>query len=386
MRPLRSPVPAFLAALTLLGTAGGGGAENGNAPLAEFSSQIRTLTGGARPYMVRVVRHASLGELVDGSGPKRIIGSGVSLGSGKILTSSAVVGSADEVLVHTAADSSFRARVLGTDRRTNVAVLEIEYTSLPAVPTAESGLLFPGDLVVAVGFQPPLGPRSSFGTVVLAEEGPTLGYTEVEMIHVTAPSFPGISGGILLNREGDMVGMVFGRMGADPARIRTASVGFVSGYLESDHLYTTDFEAVTLALPVGVALDIAREIAERGRVQRGFLGLQLELTQLSDRRAESRTGVLVHRIVPGSPADAGGLMPGDIVLKYGHTKIENPEDLSYLVAATRPGSSVPIEILREGTRNVFLVLIVQAPEIDWSPEMDTFLSSVPKPRVAPAVR
>jgi serine protease Do len=137
---------------------------------------------------------------------------------------------------------------------------------------------------------------------------------------------------------------------------------------------------------VGVALDIAREIAERGRVQRGFLGLQLELTQLSDRRAESRTGVLVHRIVPGSPADAGGLMPGDIVLKYGHTKIENPEDLSYLVAATRPGSSVPIEILREGTRNVFLVLIVQAPEIDWSPEMDTFLSSVPKPRVAPAVR
>lgn len=374
----------FVGVLVLLG-APGSDARADEGALAEFSSQVQDLTAGARPYLVRVVRVVSLGEHVAGTTRKRIIGSGISLGDGKILTSSAMAGSADEVLVHTATDSTFTARVLGTDRRTNVAVLEIPDRTLPAVPLAE-GLLFPGDLVVATGYRPPLGPWSSFGTVVLAEEGPSLGYTEVDMIHATAPSFPGISGGVLLNRAGRMVGMIFGRMSPDPDRIRTASVGFVSGFFEGDRLYTTDFETVTLALPAGTAMDIAHEIIERGRVQRGYLGLQLELTQLKDRRSEARTGLLIHRIVPGSPADVGGLMPGDIVLKYGQTKIESPEDLSYLVAATRPGSSVPIEILREGTRNVFLVVIEQAPEIDWSPDMDTLLSATSKARVAPAVR
>jgi serine protease Do len=386
MRRFRLRALLLLGGLTLIGAPVPAARADGDAPLAEFNSQVRALTVGARPYLVRVLRVVSLGELVAGSSQRRIIGTGISLGDGKILTSSSVVGPADEVLVRTPTDSTFTARVLGTDRRTSVAVLEIRDRTLPPVPVAEDGLLFPGDLVVAVGYRPPLGPRSSFGTVVLAEEGPSLGYTEVDMIHATAPSFPGVSGGILLNRSGGMVGMIFGRMSPDPDRIRTASVGFVSGFLEGDRLYTTDFEAVTLALPVGTAVDIAREIIERGSVQRGYLGLQLELTQISDHRSQARMGVLIHRIVPGSPADVGGLMPGDIVLKYGQTKIESPEDLSYLVAATRPGSSVPIEILREGTRNVFLVLIQQAPEIDWSPDMDTLFSESSKARVAPAVR
>jgi serine protease Do len=386
MRRLRFPVSVFGAVLILLGPGRAALGDDGTTPLAEFSSQVRTLTEAARPYLVRVIRNASLGELVSRSAPRRIIGSGISLGEGRILTSAAVVGSAREVLVHAASDSTYIARVLGTDRRTNVAVLEIGDKGLPAVPRSDGGMLFPGDLVVATGFRLPLGPRSSFGTVVVADEGPSLGYTEVDILHVTAPSFPGISGGVLLNRAGDMVGMIFGRMDPDPDRIRTASTGFVSGYYEGDRIYTTDFDAVTLALPVGAAMDIAHEIIERGRVQRGYLGLQLELTQVSDHRSASRAGVLIHRIVPGSPADVGGLMPGDIVLKYGQTKIESPEDLFYLVAASRPGSSVPIEILREGTRNVFLVIIQQAPEIDWSPDMDTLLSASSKPRVAPAVR
>ena len=86
-------------------------------------------------------------------------------------------------------------------------------------------------------------------------------------------------------------------------------------------------------------------------------------------------GVLVHRVVPGSPAEQAGLIPGDVILEYGSTKVQDPENLSYLVGATLPGSSVNMLVLRRGTKRIVSARIEQAPEPAWEPGMDKSIAS-----------
>lgn len=357
-------------------------------PVSQLTAQVRGLTEGARPYLVRVIRVEADPEHPEAD-VKRILGSGISLGQGRILTTCSVVGPADTVTVVTADRQQFRAGVAGIDRRTNVALLELPEANLPAIPAGRERILFPGDFVVAVGFGPPMGPQSSFGTVVLASQGHSLQYTEVEMVQVSAPAFPGFSGGVLLNAAGEMVGMLTGRMTLDPDEaVVPPETGMVAGYLERDRIYTTSLSEATLALPAGLAEGICRELAQAGKVERGYLGLQLEMTpQTAGKRSSGTAGIFVHRVVPDGPADRGGLLPGDMILKYAHAPVSSPEELSSLVSATLPGSTVPLMVLRRGTRTLVYVRIEQAPELEWSAAMDSSVSvNLSDAGVAPQVR
>jgi len=281
---------------------------------------------------------------------------------------------------------------VGVDWRTNVAVIKNDGLNLPAAPAGERSLLFPGDLVVSVGWGAPGFPRSAFGTIALVE-GLNLGYTEVNMIEVTCPIYPGFTGGALIDRNGGVIGLVSGRIAVTPEQtVVPPGVNVISGYLHNESVSSADPSVVTLAVPLARALDIAHDILVLGYVERGYLGVEVQMVEETRRRAPLRgggrnlRGVLVHNVVEDGPATAAGLIPGDVILEYAGARVQSPEDLSFLVGATLPGSQVPVEYLRRGQRGVAMVMIDQAPDLTWSPEMDRFLSPPLEPALAPTAR
>ncbi len=377
----------ILAALLALPAAGTRAAPAAHPSFPDLTRGVARAAAGASDHLVRVIRTAQWPSGRTPREPGRIIGTGVALGQGRILTCAGVVGPASEVLVSAAEGDTLPAKVLGVDRRTNVAVLDCPGLSVSPMPLAKDSILFPGDLVVAVGLGPPGGPQASFGTVVLVE-GPSLGYSEVEMVQVTAPVFPGFTGGALLDRQGRMVGMISGRLEIDPAHaIVPTGTDLVAGYLQHGRVATTDPSAATLALPVSHAVEIAQELADHGYVERGYLGVQVELTDAARPRDRMLRGVLVHRVVAGGPASGVGIIPGDVILDYAGARVQSPQDLSFLVAATVPGSDVPVRYVRRGRRYEIYVSITRAPDLDWTPDMDATLAGrAVEAGVAPTVR
>ncbi len=349
------------------------------------TGEAERLAMQARRYLVRVIRAAT--HSASPEGPGRIIGTGVSLGGGYILTCAGIVGSATEVLVSPSPGDTVIARVAGLDRRTNIAVLQADGLGLAPIPVSDRALVFPGEMVFAVGLGAPGAPSAGFGTVVLPE-GPSLGYSDVDMLQVAAPVFPGFTGGALLDRSGRMVGLLSGRLERSRGRVLLPpGTDLVAGYVQEGHVTTTDPSLTTVALPVANALELAEELRRLGYVERGFLGLQVELRRVLRERGRSVAGVVVHRVVEGGPAAEAGLIPGDVILEYAGARVQSPEDLSFLVAATVPGSNVPIRYLRRGVRLIGVAEIRQAPDPAWTPEMDAALAgSTGEAGVAPSVR
>ena len=383
-RPLALAVAALMLVVGWSAAFAQPGGDNG--AVSDLTDSVNEVAREATRHLVRVIRAVEWpGFKQNGSAPSRIIGTGVSLGGGLIITGAGVVGPATEVLVAAADGDTVIARVVGVDRRTNLALLESPGLNLPPISLAEDVLLFPGDLVVAVGLGPPGYPEASFGTVVLVD-GPSLGYSEVDMVQVTAPVFPGYTGGALLTRDGRMVGLVSGRVEMDPDQaILPAGTDMVAGWVMRGRLATTAPSAATVALPIRHALEIAEELGRVGYVERGYFGLQVEL--IGARRHRGLRGVLVHRVVEGSPAGRANLLPGDVILEYAGARVQSPEDLSFLVAATVPGAAVPVRYLRRGIRGVAYVTIEQAPDLEWTSDMDAVLAGrVTGGGVAPVAR
>jgi serine protease Do len=354
--------------------------------MPEVTAEAGRVAAQARRFLTRVIR-ASETPTAAGEAPGRIMGTGVSLGGGYILTCAGIVGSAREVLVSPVPGDTVIARVVGVDRRTNVAVLKADGLGLSPMPIDDRALVFPGEMVFAVGLGAPGAPSAGFGTVVLPE-GPSLGYTDVDMLQVAAPMFPGFTGGALLNREGKMVGLLSGRLELGRGRaVLPAGTDLIAGFVRDGHVTTTDPSATTVALPVTNALEIAQELERLGFVERGYLGLQVELTKILRGRGRAMAGVMVHRVVGASPAAEAGLIPGDVILEYAGARVQSPEDLSFLVAATVPGANVPIRYVRRGVRAIAVAEIRQAPDSAWTPEMDASLAGRSEAAgVAPAVR
>jgi serine protease Do len=380
---MRFRFPALLAVLLALPAAAGAAPEPGSVgPIVAFSGQVGTLVEAASPCLVRVVRASD-----EEGAHRRMVGSGICVGEGFILTAASVVGPgrAIEVLLPDAV--TVPARLVGLDRRTNLALLQVDAPRLPALELSPEADIGPGELVVAVGFGPDSTTVGSFGTVVLTK-GPNFGLAGSQMIQVTAPPFPGLTGGVLLNRNGQLVGLVSGWMTLDVEKVVVPpGTPLIAGYLRHGTLASTQVRAATVAIPASQAASIAGEIRENGYVRRGYLGLQLELSRNESARRSRLRGVMVHGVVEDGPAQGGGLLPGDVILEYAGARIQSPEDLSYLVGATLPGSSVPVQFLRRGHHFRTTVTVEQAPEIEWVPETDSLISAaMPGNGVAPSPR
>jgi serine protease Do len=282
---------------------------------------------------VRAVQSTPFGGVQEGSG----VGSGVIYrNDGYIVTNSHVVQGANEVNIAFADGSEERGQVVGTDPSSEIAVVRVERRDLPAAKFAEAGTdVVPGQLAVAIGS--PSGFQSTVTSGVISglnREIPaeiTGGRREealVDLIQTDAPISPGNSGGALLNRDGEVVGVNVAYL---PPESGVESIGF--------------------AVPSSTAISVADQLIETGQVSRPFLGISNR--DLTPEIAEQfslpvQRGVIVVEVESGGPADRAGLRREDVITALDSTEVEGSGDLLGALRDYRPGDTVTLTVLRGG--------------------------------------
>ncbi|MEW6720506.1 MAG: Do family serine endopeptidase [Thermodesulfobacteriota bacterium] len=325
------PAVVNIRTVTRLAGAGSGGPRPGGHP-PEYLMDLLEENGGFR---------------------ENSLGSGVIVGEdGLIVTNEHVIRDADEIVVRLSDRSEYRAKVIGADVRTDVAVLRIQPSrKLPVATLGDSSALKVGEFAIAVGN--PFGLESTVTLGVVSATGrsaePELEGGD-EFIQTDASINPGNSGGPLLNSRGEVVG------------INTAMMSSGQG--------------IGFAIPINTVKAVEQVLAEYGTVRRGWLGVAIQ--QLTPDLAEAfgakgEKGILVNRVVPGSPAENGGLRMGDILIAWGKARVGGVKEFRQQVASTAPGTTVPIEVLRDGRRALVTVRIAEAEgmaQVRRSPRME----------------
>src|SRR5271169_5184222 len=256
------------------------------------------------------------------------VGSGFILSSdGYVLTNAHVVDDASEVLVRLTDKREFKAKVIGSDKRTDVAVLKIDATGLPKVTIGDPDKLKVGEWVAAIG--KPFGLENTITAGIVSAKGRELPNENlVPFIQTDVPVNPGNSGGPLFNMKGEVVGI--------NAQIFSHSGGY---------------EGLSFAIPIDIAANVEQQIIEHGHVTRGRLGVTIQdMTQgLADSFGlKHLEGALVSTVEPGSPAAKAGVEPGDVILKFNGQQVNNSGQLPVQVAEIKPGTMVKLELLRKG--------------------------------------
>ncbi len=274
---------------------------------------------------------------------ERNLGSGVIVSrDGYILTNNHLVGEAEKVLVILPDEREFEAEIVGSDPRTDVAVLKIEADDLPVVPVGDSDGLRLGQTVVAIGYPFGIGQTVTKG-IVSATSRAGLRLTDYEdFIQTDAAINPGNSGGALINTRGELVG------------INTAILSRSGGS-----------QGIGFAISINMAREVMEKIIKHGRVVRGWLGvapqdLDPQMAELFE--VEGTDGVVITQVVEDSPAEKGGLKRDDIIIRFGDEKVKGVVAFRRIVANVEPGSSVEIEVLRDGKKKTLDVEIGELEE------------------------
>jgi serine protease Do len=273
----------------------------------------------------------------------RSLGSGFILSQdGYILTNAHVVEAADDITVRLTDKREFKAKVVGADRRTDVAVLKIEATGLPVVTVGDPNKLRVGEWVVAIGS--PFGFDNSVTAGIVSAKGRSVPQEAnfVPFIQTDVAINPGNSGGPLFNLAGEVVGinsMIFSRTGG--------------------------FMGLSFAIPIDVAIDVAKQLQATGRVSRGKIGVLIQ--EVTKELAESfalpkPTGALVSSVEKGSPAEKAGIQPSDVILKFDNREISTSNELPRIVAATKPGSKVNLQVWRKGEKKDLQIMVGETPD------------------------
>lgn len=255
---------------------------------------------------------------------------------GYILTNAHVVDGADEILVRLTDKREFRARLVGADRRSDVALIKIEATGLPKVLIGDAGKLRVGDWVVAIGS--PFGFDHTVTAGIVSAKGrllPDEGL--VPFIQTDVAINPGNSGGPLFNLKGEVVG--------------------INSQIYSE---TGGFMGLSFAIPIDVAMDVQGQLRASGRVTRGRIGVTIQ--EVTKDVADSFSlkvpqGALVSGVESASPAERAGIVVGDVILRFDGKAVASSTELPRIVGATRPGARAVVQIWRRGAvRDVSLVV------------------------------
>jgi len=267
----------------------------------------------------------------------RGVGSGFILTSdGYIMTNAHVVDGADEVLVTLTDDREFKARIVGADKRTDVAVVKIEATGLPAVKVGDVNRLKVGEWVMAIGS--PFGLKNTVTAgIVSAKQRDTGDY--LPFIQTDVAINPGNSGGPLINMRGEVIGI--------NSQIYSRSGGFMG---------------ISFAIPMDEAIRVSEQLRTSGRVSRGRIGVQID--QVTKDVAESLglgkpAGALIRGVESGSPADKAGVEAGDIIVKLDGKAIDKHNDLPRLVGNIKPGTKSTVTVFRRGGTKDLVVTIAE---------------------------
>jgi serine protease Do len=271
----------------------------------------------------------------------RSLGSGFIISAdGYLLTNAHVVDGADEITVRLTDKREFKAKVIGTDKRTDVALIKIEAGGLPVVKLGDPNKLKVGEWVLAIGS--PFGFDNTVTAGIVSGKGRSLPQENlVPFIQTDAAVNPGNSGGPLFNMRGEVVGInsqIYSRTG---------------GYM-----------GLSFAIPIDIALDVQNQLRSTGRVSRGRIGVVIqEVTkELADSFGLAKPqGALVNSVEKGGPADKAGVEVSDIIVKFDGKAVNSSSDLPRIVGATRPGSKVGLQVWRKGASKDLTVTVAEIP-------------------------
>eukprot|EP01155_Anaeramoeba_flamelloides_P031190 Anaeramoba_flamelloidesa88505_21.p1 GENE.a88505_21~~a88505_21.p1 ORF type:complete len:469 (+),score=58.95 a88505_21:198-1604(+) len=272
----------------------------------------------------------------------RSLGSGFIIShDGYILTNNHVIKDAEQVMVRLNDRRELEAKIVGSDERTDVALLKIDADDLPVVRLGHSSELKVGEWVLAIGS--PFGfDHSVTAGIVSATERALANENYVPFIQTDVAINPGNSGGPLFNLDGEVVGI--------NSQIYTRSGGFMG---------------LSFAIPIDMALEVSEQLKGQGFVERGWLGVLIQ--EVNRDLAESfglkkPAGALVAKVMPDSPAAAAGLQEGDIILSFNDHDVVLSSDLPPLVGRIKPGDSAEVEVIRDGRKKTLEVTIGRLPD------------------------
>ncbi len=270
-------------------------------------------------------------------------------GDGYILTNAHVIDGAEVIYVTLTDKRQFRAKVIGTDRRTDIAVLKVEAAGLPAVRVGDPSKVRPGEWVLAIGS--PFGFDNSVTAGIVSAKardtraggGPRDNFGDlVSFIQTDVAVNPGNSGGPLFNTRGEVIGInsqIFSRTGA--------------------------YAGISFSIPIDVAINIYDQIRTTGKVVRGRIGVQIgnvSRTAAEGLGLRAGQGASVNGVMPDAPAAAAGVKVGDVILKVNGKPVESSSDVSRLVGDTKPGSKIAVTILREGKERDLPITVAELKE------------------------
>ena len=283
----------------------------------------------------------------------RGVGSGFILtADGFVMTNAHVVDGADEVIVTLPDKREFKAKIIGADKRSDVAVVKIEATGLPAVKIGDMNRLKVGEWVMAIGS--PFGLENTVTAgIVSAKQRDTGDY--LPFIQTDVAINPGNSGGPLINMRGEVVGI--------NSQIYSRSGGF---------------QGISFAIPIDEAARVSDQLRSSGKVTRGRIGVQID--RVTKEVAESiglgkAQGALVRGVESGAPAEKAGIEAGDIITKFEGKSIDNSSDLPRMVGNVKPGTKAAITVFRRGTVKDLSVTIAEI-----EPEKPVRKTSAPEPK------
>lgn len=272
----------------------------------------------------------------------RSVGSGFIISSdGYILTNTHLIDGADEINVKLTDKREFRAKLIGADRKTDIALLKIDATGLPKVTQGDPNQMKVGEWVVAIGS--PFGFENSVTAGIVSAKGRSLAQENfVPFIQTDVAINPGNSGGPLFNMNGEVVGV--------NSQIYSRTGGFMG---------------LSFAIPIDVARDISNQLIASGRVSRGRIGVLIQ--EITKELAESfglpkPAGALVASVQKGGPADKAGIQARDVILKFDGKTVNSSGDLPRIVGSTKPGTKVQMQVWRNGSTKELTITVDELPE------------------------
>ncbi len=280
------------------------------------------------------------------------LGSGFIIsGDGYILTNHHVVKNADEIIVRLSDRRELEAKLIGSDKRSDIALLKVDTEDLPVVEIGSGNDLEVGEWVLAIGS--PFGFDHSVTAGIVSAKGRSLPSDNyVPFIQTDVAINPGNSGGPLFNMDGEVVGV--------NSQIYSRTGGFMG---------------LSFAIPMDVAINVAEQLKIHGHVTRGWLGVQVQdvTRELAESFGMNRPhGALISKVLPDSPAASAGFQIGDVIIEYDNQKVETSSALPPLVGMTTIGDRVKVKVIRQGHSKKLAVKIGQLPD-----DLESQLGAIP---------
>ena len=272
---------------------------------------------------------------------------------GYIVTNNHMVENAEKVTVTTLNEKEYKAKIVGTDPNTDLALLKVDDKNLPFAELGDSEKLRVGEWVLAIGN--PWGFEHTVTAGIVSSKGRQLGIPGVpyqDYIQTDAAINRGNSGGPLVNMQGEVVGITSNIISPSGGNI---GIGF--------------------AIPSNLARKIIKQLKEKGRVVRGYLGVRTGSVTEEEKEAlklKTKKGALVGEVSPGTPADKAGIKPYDVIVEVNGQPVETSNDLKFKIAEIEPGKKINIKVIREGKEKVLSAKLI---ELDSEREQTTSVAS-----------